>query len=82
MLVEILNETVKVRADFQGGVITPLAFKHNGRTLHVERINARWEDRETRFKRWFFSVRAEGAVYELHLDSADMTWHLSRVCLE
>ena len=82
MLVETLNETVKVRADFQGGIITTLAFKHNNRTLHVERINARWEERETRLRRRFFSVRAEGAVYELHLDSSDMTWHLDRVCVE
>ena len=82
MQIEALNETIKVRADFTGGEITPLAFKRSGRTFRVNRVNARWEDREGTFKRYYFSVEAEGNVYELHLDSRDMSWRLDRVVME
>ena len=82
MLVENLNEPVKVRADFEGGVIVPLAFKRNGKTFHITRVNTSWKDREGTFVRYYFSVEAEGTVYELHLDSGDMGWILDRVCVE
>ncbi len=82
MLVETLNEPVKVRADFNGGIITPLAFKRNGQVLRIHKVNARWEERQGHVKRYFFSVEAQGNVYELHLDSSSMAWRLDRVCLD
>ena len=72
MLVETLNEPVKVRADFNGGIITPLAFKRNGQALRIHKVNARWEERQGHVKRYFFSVEAQGNVYELHLDTRTM----------
>ena len=82
MVVEELHEPIRVRADFAAGAITPLAFKRGSRVLRVTRLNARWEDRSGAFKRYHFSVEAAGNVFELHLDSGDMSWRLDRVCLE
>jgi len=81
MLVETLNEPIKVRADFTGGALTPLLFKRDGRTFRIRKINASWEDQQRQFKRYFFSVEAEGNVYELHLDLRTLAWRLDRVCL-
>jgi hypothetical protein len=80
--IETLDEPIKVRADFTGGIITPLAFKRKGQTLTVDAVNARWEERRSHVKIYFFSVEAAGNVYELHLDSGCMGWRLDRVCLD
>jgi len=82
MVVEDVNEVVRVRADFAGPVVTPRAFKRKGRVYAITRVNAAWEDREGAFAKYHFSVEAEGNVYELHLDSRDMSWRLDRVCME
>jgi hypothetical protein len=82
MIVENLNESIRVRADFSGGAITPRVFRRGTQVLCITRVNARWEDRPDAFKRYHFSVEAGGNVFELHLDSRDMSWRLDRVCLE
>jgi hypothetical protein len=61
MLVETLDEAIKVRADFRGGEVTPLLFKRGGRdgqTLRVKKVCARWEDTEREARRYYFSVEA------------------------
>jgi hypothetical protein len=83
MRVESIQERIKVRADFEAGKITPLLFKRNGRTHKVKQVNLRWEDREGGRKLFYFSVGDEaGDVYQLHVDAADMSWHLDFVMLE
>ena len=58
MRVERIDETVKVRADFQGGGITPLLFRRGSQDYRVSTVNARWEDREGMQKLLYFSVTA------------------------
>jgi hypothetical protein len=41
---ELLDEAVAVRADFQGGAVTPVAFRRGAREHRVARVNARWID--------------------------------------
>ena len=82
MVVEELNELIRVRADFSASGVEPRAFKRGVRIFRITRINARWEDRTTSSKRYHFSVEADGNLFEMHLDSRDMSWHLDRVCLE
>jgi hypothetical protein len=83
MRVESIQERIKVRADFEGGKITPLLFKRNGRKHRVEEVNLRWEDREAGRKLFYFSISDDaGDVYQLHLDAADMSWHLDFVMLD
>jgi hypothetical protein len=80
---ESIDEAAAVRADFKGGVVTPLAFRR-GRSEHrVTRVNARWIDRAGRHPQFFFSVSVEsGDVYQLRLSSADLVWWLDFVTLE
>jgi hypothetical protein len=80
---EAIDQAVAVRADFQGGVVTPVSFRHAGREQRVARVNARWVDRAGRHPCFCFSVTAEsGDVYELQLAAADLVWWLDAVTLE
>jgi len=83
MRLENLDEAVKVRADFQGGKVSPLLIKRSGQELRVERVTARWEDRRGAHKVHYFSILAtSGDVYELEFDSGDLGWKLNAVMLE
>jgi hypothetical protein len=83
MRIEPIEEPVAVRAEFRGGVVTPLAFRREGREHRVVRVNARWLDRAGKHPLFYFSVTDEaGDVYQLHLQSADLVWRLDSVTLE
>jgi hypothetical protein len=83
MRLERINRPAAVRADFQGGVVTPLAFRLNGREHRVARVNARWIDRAGRHPSFHFSVAVEsGDVYQLQLQGADLVWRVESVALE
>jgi hypothetical protein len=83
MRLERIDEAVVVRADFRGGVITPLSFRRRGREERVTRVNARWTDRAGRHPHFYFSVTvASGDVCQLQLQSADMVWRLDSVTLD
>jgi len=80
---EALDQAIAVRADFRGGVVTPLAFRRQGREHRVTRVNARWVDRSGRHPRFHFAVSVEsGDVYQLQLQAADMVWWLESVSIE
>lgn len=80
---ELIGQAIAVRADFQGGVVTPVAFRRAGREQRVAKVNARWVDRAGRHPRFHFSVTVEsGDVYQLQLSSADLVWWLESVALE
>lgn len=80
---ESLDQAIPVRADFQGGVVTPVAFRRAGREHRVARVNARWVDRAGRHPRFYFSVSDEsGDVYQLQLDAAGLVWWLEGVVVE
>lgn len=83
MRVETLDEAVQIRADFKGGVITPILMKRAGRTLKVKAVNGRWLDREGGSPVYFFSISTQaGDVFQLCLRAQDMTWHLCAVMIE
>ncbi len=80
---ETIDEAVAVRADFRGGVVTPLAFKRGAREHRVSRVNARWIDRAGRHPHFYFSVTSDsGDVYQLRLHGGDLVWWLDSVTLE
>lgn len=80
---EAIDEAVAVRADFRGGIVTPVAFRRGAREHRVTRVNARWIDRSGRHPRFYFSITADsGDVYQLHLHGADLVWWLDSVSLE
>jgi hypothetical protein len=80
---ERIDEAIAARADFSGGVVTPVAFRRKTREHRVSRVNARWLDRAGRHPSLHFSVTDEhGDVYQLRLQTADMVWWLETVTLE
>ena len=80
---ETLDEPVKVRADFQGGEISPRLFRRGADPLRVLRVNTRWSDREGRRALHYFSVTVEsGDVYQLRFDAGDLTWRIECVMYE
>ena len=83
MRLERIDRAATVRADFRGGVVTPVAFRLAGREQRVARVNARWIDRAGRHPSFYFSVTVEsGDVYQLQLQAADMVWRVDSVSLE
>jgi len=83
MLIERLDEPVKVRADFQGGVIQPLLFRRGATNHRVVAVNARWEDREGQQKIHYFSVSVgSGDVYQLRFQAGDLLWFADSVMME
>lgn len=83
MRLERLDESVKVRADFQGGRVNPLLIKRKHQELRVQRVTARWEDRHGSQKVHYFSVQVpSGDVYQLEFHSGDLLWKLNSVMLD
>lgn len=83
MRLERLDEAVKVRADFQGGRVSPLLIKRGTQELKVARVTARWEDRRGAHKVHYFSVQvASGDVYQMEFSAGDLLWKLNSVMLE
>jgi hypothetical protein len=83
MLVERLDEKIKVRADFGGGSIKPLVFMRRGQIHKVVKVNCYWMDHEGNAKIHYFSVTSDtGDVYQMHFNSDDMVWHLDLVMVE
>lgn len=83
MRVERLDEPVKVRADFAGGTVTPLALRRGAETLRVLRVNARWADRRGQERLHYFACTVpSGDVYELCLNAHELTWRITSVTLE
>ena len=81
MIVEELNETVVVRADFSGGAITPRVFQRGGRNYTIDRVNARWMDRDGGHASYHFSVESGSDVYFMTLRVKDMVWRLEKVVM-
>jgi hypothetical protein len=83
MLIERLDEAVKVRADFQGGAVQPLVFRRGSVRHRVVSVNARWESREGVEKIYFFSVSVvSGDVYQLRFQASDLRWFADSVAMD
>ncbi len=80
---ERLDEAVKVRADFQGGEITPVLFKRGQGRIRVTQVNSRWMDREGQRCLCYFSVTTgSGDIYQLRFDTGDLTWRAESIMYE
>ena len=80
---EPIDEAVKVRADFQGGSITPLLFRRGREVRKLRVVNTRWQDARGQHRLCYFSVTADtGDIYQLCFDTGDLTWRLEYVMFE
>jgi len=80
---ERLDEPVKVRADFQGGVVTPVLFRRGEARLSVRAVNTRWQEARGQRRLCYFSVTADsGDVYQLCFDPATLAWRVESVLLD
>jgi hypothetical protein len=80
---EPIDEAVKVRADFQGGTITPMLFRRGKDVRKIRTVNTRWQDTRGKSRLCYFSVTADsGDVYQLCFDTGDLVWRLEYVMFD
>jgi hypothetical protein len=80
---ERIDEPIKVRADFQGGAVTPVLFRRGSDRHVVRAVNTRWHDTLSRGRVCYFSVTADcGDVFQLCFDTTDLTWRLESVMFD
>ena len=80
---EQLDEPVKVRADFQGGVISPVVFRRGTNRIGVRTVNTRWQDTRGKSRICYFSVTGDtGDVYQLCFDTAALSWRVEYVLFD
>lgn len=72
-----LDEPVKVRADFQGGAVSPVLIRRGDRALRVRSVNTRWRNEEAAGPTVHVSVTLEsGELVQLRFDTATLHWRL------
>ena len=82
MVVNEVNERIKVAAVFDGPKVTPKWFFW-GRIKHkIERVEHTWRSREGETPLLFFSVTDGFNVYEIRLDQKKLEWVLEKVYME
>ncbi len=83
MIYEDVFEPVEVITLFQHGKIKPVKFRWNDRVYKVSKINGGWVSDEGINRHYHFSVMSDGPdCFELTFDSRNMTWELTRVCMD
>lgn len=79
MNVEKIAEPIRVLAACSGGTIEPLRFVWAGRTLRIDRVNARWIDRQGDRYRLHYSVQVGEETYYIHFSSEEVQWWLDEI---
>lgn len=74
MNVQKIGEPIRVLARFGGGAIEPLRFRWGARTYVVDRVNARWTDRNADGYSLHYSVQVGAETYYIHFSSVEVQW--------
>ncbi|HUS92774.1 MAG TPA: hypothetical protein VM695_13030 [Phycisphaerae bacterium] len=82
MKIEQIGDPIRVLASFSGGTAEPLRFRWNNRTYRVDRVNARWIDRQCDGYCLHYSVQVGDDTYYLHFVSGEVQWWLDQVAME
>lgn len=78
-MIEEIGEPIDVSAVFSRGV-RPVAFRWRKRRYVVTEVTGRHSALKGGYRRYSFAVRAgTDEIYEITLDTRDMTWRLERV---
>ena len=80
-MLEVIGEPIQMCAHFRRGRVSPLWFVWKGQRYQVEEIRNRWVTSEGLGRVYYFAVTvAERAdLYEVHLRSETMGWHLGKI---
>jgi len=82
MKIEDIQDPIRMMATFAGGGVEPLRFEWRRRTHKIDRINARWIDRQGESYSLHYSVQSGDETYLLHFSSTDVQWWLDQVAVE
>ena len=82
MLIEKIDEPIRVLAGFSGGQIKPIRFHWQGRDYRIEKINGQWIDRRPDGYTLNYSVQVGQETYYLHFSSCDVQWWLDQIVLD
>lgn len=71
------GEPVEMIGHFARGKVRPCRFRWNGRVYRIASVSSLWETREGAYPLYHYVVRTMGGdVYEVHLDTSDLSWTL------
>jgi hypothetical protein len=82
MLVNEVNERIKVGAVFDGNRVTPRWFFRGNAKHQIKKVEHCWRSREGETPLLFFAVTDGANVYELKLNQKTLEWRLEKVYMQ
>ena len=80
---EVHEPVGSLLARFESGQINPLSFSWRRRLYRIDRINARWTDRNVEPPTYGFTVTVDsGDIFELAYQEGNPVWRLERIFLQ
>lgn len=74
-----IDEKIAVLAAFAEGKLTPLRFRWQGRTFHVNHLNGQWQERDGVATTRHYSVQVGADTYFLCYHERELQWSLDQV---
>lgn len=69
-------EKIKVLVQFDHPKITPIAFKRNGRTYKIDKVNLVYHEHEGQTQIFYFYVSDTANSYKLRFEPETLEWFL------
>jgi len=82
MKIEQIGDPIRMLAEFAGGSAEPKRFGWNGRSYEIDRVNARWLDRQPDGYCLHYTVQVGDETYYLHFSSVEVQWWLDQVAMD
>ena len=79
---EMMNEPIEVLAYMFGSKVLPVKFKRAGKVYDIQQVNRSWATPAGKFKRYYYSVYADGNVYFIYCNQETLSWTLEKVQLD
>jgi hypothetical protein len=76
---EAIDESIKVLATFEKGLVTPHKFSWRNRVVEITRVNMIHRTRDGTVTCYVFSVSNDTAAYKLKFNVATMKWTLEQI---
>lgn len=76
---ELLDEPIRVIADFNGASVRPVVFVLAGRKYTLRKVNLVSESGVGLTKRWYFSVSDAANSFTLEYNPFDLSWRVREV---